>query len=73
MDGSSIFDCQFGVSVPQVGFTAEKRVGLCRSSTCSNPAAFMIRNTTGSMKAFGRQHPIRLAVAESELPDQERG
>ena len=41
---------------------------MCQFSTCPNPAAFMVCNTTGSMKALCREHLISLGVAESELP-----
>ena len=41
---------------------------LCQFSTCSYPAIFMVRHTTGSLKALCREHLIGLAVEESELP-----
>jgi hypothetical protein len=44
---------------------------MCQSSTCPNPAAFVVHNTTGSMKALCREHLISLGVAESELPHPE--
>src|SRR6516164_3322849 len=44
---------------------------MCQSSTCPNPAAFMVHNTTGSMKALCREHLISLGVGESELPNPE--
>ena len=45
---------------------------MCQFSTCPNPAAFMVCNTTGSMKALCREHLISLGVAESELPKPDR-
>jgi hypothetical protein len=44
---------------------------MCQFSTCPNPAAFMVRNTTGSMKALCREHLISLGVTESELSGPE--
>jgi hypothetical protein len=41
---------------------------LCQFSTCPDPAAFMVRHTTGAIRALCREHLISLALAESELP-----